>query len=76
MVSPTKCVMLLAFFLGLVLNVAGLELPGYGEECKCPEGKKICIGPYTCLGDMICYKESIHGESGICQFCMPHVMRG
>ncbi len=32
MVSPTKCVMLLAFFLGLVLNVAGV--PAHGESCS------------------------------------------
>ncbi len=57
MVSPTKCVMLLAFFLGLVLNVAGV--PAHGESCEC-EGAAICVG--VCEGNWLC--SNIDNETG------------
>ncbi len=69
MVSLTKCVMLLAFFLGLVLNVAGN--PVKGEICQCPGEMEEC-GDGVCEGDgIVCsYLWSDDGVRSDKQYCV------
>ncbi len=68
MVSPTKYVMLLAFFLGLVLNVAGLSR--YGEVCQCPDEVDECDGECTGYGIVCTYRLNERGVWSDKQYCV------